>query len=88
MKEYTYTQTRQNLKKILMEVLQDHEEVRVNQRDRQPVIMVSEADYLSLLETAYLLRSPENAKRLIEAKKRGLKESISYEEMIKINNAS
>ena len=41
--------------------------MRVERKNGEPVIVVSEVDYASLEETAYLLRSPENARRLLRA---------------------
>jgi antitoxin YefM len=39
----------------------------ITRAGHEPVVIVSLADYQSLKETAYLLRSPENARRLIGA---------------------
>jgi antitoxin YefM len=63
----TYSALRSNLKKALDEVCDDHEPLRVERKNGDPVVVVSEADYNSLEETAYLLRSPENARRLLKA---------------------
>ena len=83
MKEYTYTESRQKLKKVLRMVTEDHELVRITQRNGENAILVAEEDYNSLLETAYLLRSPRNAKRLIEAHNRSIDESLDYESVIR-----
>ena len=40
--------------------------LRVERKNGEPVVVVSEADFAALEETAYLLRSPENARRLAE----------------------
>jgi antitoxin YefM len=45
----------------------DREEVVVTRAGHESVVMVSLDDYQSLKETAYLLRNPENARRLITA---------------------
>ena len=82
MKEYTYTKSRQNLKTVISEATVDHEVIRIKNRNGQTVIMLDEGDYNSLLETAYLLRSPKNAQRLVEAKKRTKEESFDYETVI------
>ena len=82
MKEYTYTKSRQNLKTVISEATVDHEIIRIKNRNGQTVIMLDEGDYNSLLETAYLLRSPNNAQRLVEAKKRTEEESFDYETVI------
>jgi antitoxin YefM len=63
----TYSALRSNLKRALDSVCEDHEPLRVERKNGEPVIVVSEVDYASLEETAYLLRSPENARRLLRA---------------------
>jgi antitoxin YefM len=63
----TYSALRANLKEALDEVCEDHEPLRVERKNGDAVVVVSEADFNSLEETAYLLRSPENARRLLNA---------------------
>lgn len=63
----TYTALRANLKEALDRVCEDHEPLVVERKNGESVVVISEADYAALEETAYLLRSPENARRLIEA---------------------
>ena len=82
MKEYSYTESRQNLKSVISDAAINHEVVRIKNRNGQSVIMLDEQDYNSLVETAYLLRSPKNAKRLIEARHRPEKEAIGYSDLI------
>ena len=82
MKEYTYTKSRQNLKTVISKATENHEIIRIKNRNGQTVIMLDEQDYNSLLETAYLLRSPKNAQRLVEAKARTQKEAVDYETVI------
>lgn len=83
MKEFTYTESRQKFKKVLCIATEDHEAVRITRRNGENAILVAEEDYDSLLETAYLLRSPQNAKRLLEARKRSADESVDYESVIR-----
>jgi antitoxin YefM len=61
----TYSRVRQNLAKILDEVTKNQETVVIKRRRGESVVMMSERDAASLLETAYLLRSPKNAARLL-----------------------
>jgi antitoxin YefM len=63
----TYSALRANLKKALDEVCADHEPLRVERKNGESVVVLSEADFTALEETAYLLRSPENARRLFDA---------------------
>ena len=67
MKTLTYTATRENLASTMQTVCDDHEPVVITRRRDQAVVMMSLDDYESLEETAYLLRSPRNARRLREA---------------------
>lgn len=63
----SYTTARANLAKTMDRVCEDHEPVIITRGGEPSVVMVSLADYKSMEETAYLLRSPRNAKRLLEA---------------------
>jgi len=70
----TYTQARANLAKLLDEVTQNRETVIIRrQRGTEKVAMIAESELSSLIETAYLLRSPKNAERLLVALERALK---------------
>jgi antitoxin YefM len=62
-----YAKARAELAKLMERVCERHEPVTITRRGGNPVVMLSLADYRSLEETAYLLRSPENARRLIDA---------------------
>jgi antitoxin YefM len=68
----TYSQARQNLSKLLDEVTKNRETVLITRRRGESVVMISEKDAASLFETAYLLRSPRNALRLLGALGRAL----------------
>ena len=65
MAHVTYTDLRGNLKKFLDEVCDSHAPLVVTRQNGRNVIIVSEEDYEGLAETAYLLRSPKNAARLL-----------------------
>jgi len=66
-KSITYTAARENLASTINRVCEDHAPVVITKNRDQSVVMLSLKEYESLQETAYLLRSPANAKRLIEA---------------------
>jgi antitoxin YefM len=51
-------------------VINDREEVVITRAGHEPVVVVSLEDYESLKETAYLMRSPANARRLLDAMER------------------
>jgi len=66
MQAITYTAARENLASTMSRVCSNHDPVIITRKRDQAVIMMSLEDYESLQETAYLLRSPANAKRLSE----------------------
>jgi len=66
MKITTYTAFRQNLKAFLDNVLLEHSPLFVTRANGDDVVVLSKADYESMQETFYLLRSPNNASRLLE----------------------
>ncbi|MCX6633563.1 MAG: type II toxin-antitoxin system prevent-host-death family antitoxin [Acidobacteria bacterium] len=68
--ETTYTSLRQNLASVLSRVVEDQETVIVRRRGSAEVAMVPAAELAGLVETAHLLRSPKNAKRLLKALRR------------------
>lgn len=63
----TYTRARANLAAICDEVIANREVVIIRRRGVEDVALVSAAELASLMETAYLLRSPKNAERLLTA---------------------
>lgn len=67
MSTITYTEARQKLAETMARVCEDHAPVVITKQSDKPVVMMSLEDYEALLETAYLLRSPRNARRLLES---------------------
>lgn len=65
MKTMTYSESRAHYAETLNAVIDDREEVVITRAGHDPVVIVALDDYQSLKETAYLLRSPENARRLL-----------------------
>ena len=63
----SYSAARANLAKTMERVCQDHEALIITRNGEQSVVMLSLEDFQSLEETAYLLRSPSNARRLLSA---------------------
>ncbi|GGK70893.1 type II toxin-antitoxin system Phd/YefM family antitoxin [Ornithinimicrobium pekingense] len=70
MKTMSYTESRARYAEVLDSVTDDREEVVITRAGHEPVVIVSLADYESLRETAYLMRSPANARRLLDAMER------------------
>lgn len=67
MKAITYTAARENLAATMDRVCEDSEAVVITRNRDQAVVMLSLAEYQALEETAYLTRSPANARRLLDA---------------------
>lgn len=70
MKTMSYTESRARYAEVLDAVANDREEVVITRAGHAPVVIVSLEDFESLRETAYLLRSPANARRLLDAMER------------------
>ena len=65
--ETTYSKLRENLASVLDQVVDDQETVIVRRKGGRDVALIPASELASLSETAYLLRSPRNAKRLLAA---------------------
>jgi antitoxin YefM len=65
MNAITYTAARENLASTMDKVCDDREPVIITRNRDQAVVMVSLEDYKAMEETAYLMRSPANARRLL-----------------------
>ncbi len=63
----SYTAARANLSKTMEQVCNDHAPIIITRKRESPVVMLSLEDYQSMEETTYLLRSPENARNLLES---------------------
>ena len=63
----SYTAARANLSKTMEKVCNDHAPVIITRKSEPPVVMISLEDYQAMEETTYLLRSPANARRLLES---------------------
>jgi len=78
----SYTAARENLASTMDKVCNDHDPVIITRNRDQAVVMMSLEDYSSLEETAYLMRSPANARRILEGiaeleKGNGIKKKLS-----------
>lgn len=85
MKSITYTEARENLANTINRVCEDNAPIIITRKRDQSVVMLSLSEYESLQETAHLLRSPANAKRLfdsLDSIKRGklIRKKINFDE--------
>ncbi|MEW8028693.1 MAG: type II toxin-antitoxin system prevent-host-death family antitoxin [Candidatus Thiodiazotropha sp.] len=62
-----YSIARAKLASTMNQVCEDHAPVIITRKGAGSVVMISLDDYQALEETAYLLRSPKNARRLLES---------------------
>jgi antitoxin YefM len=67
MESISYTAARSNLARTMEQVCSDHAPIAITRKGEGAVVMMSMDDYQALEETAYLLRSPKNMRRLIAA---------------------
>lgn len=82
--EFTYTSARQQFATLLRRVTKDREVIVIQRRNDEAVAMIAADELASLTETAYLLRSPKNAERILSALGRALKnegETTSLDEL-------
>jgi antitoxin YefM len=66
----SYTESRARYAEVLDSVVADREEVVITRAGHDPVVIVSLEEFESLRETAHLMRSPANARRLLDAMER------------------
>lgn len=66
-RETTYTQARAHFASLCSDVASSREAIIIHRRKAEDVALVSAAELSSLMETAHLLRSPKNARRLLDA---------------------
>jgi antitoxin YefM len=82
--ETTYTSARANFATLCNEVIANQEVVIIHRRGAQDVALVSASEFNSLAETAHLLRSPRNARRLLSALARAKRKSGSPQSVARL----
>ena len=70
MRTMNYTDSRARYAEVLDSVVDDREGIVITRAGHESVVIVSLADFESLRETAYLMRSPVNARRLLDSMER------------------
>lgn len=82
--ETTYTNLRNNLAAALDRVVEDQDVLIVRRRGGKDVALIPAAELAGLMETAHLLRSPKNARRLLAALRRAAARRGKPESMEKL----
>lgn len=67
MQAMAYSQVKNRWSEILNRVTEDRASLIITRDEAPPVVIMSLDEYESLQETAYLLRSPKNARRLLDS---------------------
>lgn len=67
MRTISYSEARQNLSATMMKTVEDHAPILITRQNGEACVLMSLDEYNSLEETAYLLRSPSNARRLMNS---------------------
>ena len=63
----SYTSARANLASTMEKVCENHAPIIITRKNENPVVMMSLEDYQAMEETTYLLRSPANARQLLQS---------------------
>ena len=82
MQTINFSDARSNLKAVLDRVVDDADVTIITRRDAEDVVVMSLAEWNSWQETNYLLASPANARRLLEAIARLDAGKAEYHELI------
>ena len=82
----SYSELRRQLKSACDRVCDRREPLLIRRRSGGDVVLLSKEDFEALEETAYLLSSPENARRLFEAAQRGRDERTTFASVDDLKN--
>ena len=74
--ETTYSNARQSFRALWDEVVSTREPIFITRRGAENVALISADELSSIMETVHLLRSPENARRLLTALNRAYEDSV------------
>jgi len=82
MQVVNFTEARNNLKSLCDAVYADSEEVIVNRKNGENVVIISLESYNALQETAYLLASPKNKERLLNSLSHARAGKVTQRELV------
>ena len=67
MRAISYSEARENLKSVIDQAVADRAPIAITRQRGEGAVLISESEWASIEETLYLLRSPANAKRLLDS---------------------
>lgn len=67
MNSLSFSDTRANLKAVMDRVVADRAPIAITRQKAEGVVMIAQSEWEAIEETLYLLRSPANAKRLLDS---------------------
>jgi len=82
MQVVNFTEARNNLKSLCDSVYSDSEDIIVNRKNGENVVIISLESYNALQETAYLLASPKNKKRLLSSLAHAREGKVKQRELV------
>ena len=81
MQTVSYSEARDNLKAMIDKVVADRAPLTITRQRGEGAVLISQSEWASIEETMYLLSSPRNAERLLEAVRgfeAGDEEAVAY----------
>jgi antitoxin YefM len=82
MAHVSYTELRNNLASLMDQVCDDRAPLFVTRQNARTVVLMAEDEYEGLMETVHLLKSPENATRLLRSIKEADEGKLTERELI------
>jgi antitoxin YefM len=83
----SYSELRRQLKAACDRVCDSHEPLVIERRHGGDVVLLAKEDFESLEETAYLLSSPANARRLLQALESDAKDRATFDSVDELKDA-
>ncbi|KQY15301.1 type II toxin-antitoxin system Phd/YefM family antitoxin [Rhizobium sp. Root482] len=82
MRTVMFSKARDELASLLDEVANDRTAIEIMRRDKASAILIDKREYEGMLETLYLMSTPANAKRLMDAIENANSGKVEYHDLI------
>ena len=82
----SYSYARQNLASLLDQAEDRQEPIFISRRDHEDMVLMPAAEFRAVEETAHLLRSPKNVRRLLRALQRALDGTLEPQPIEELRN--